>query len=85
MEFLESPVTQDRNLQKEISFIELITSDCKLERPDRARNEGSTGPKRLDDTQIEEPHENHVEIWATATFLGGFRAVLDDSSFWGVT
>ena len=28
-------------------FIELITSDRKLSRPERARNEGSTGPKGL--------------------------------------
>jgi len=31
--------------------IQLMTSDRKLRRPERARNEGSTGPTRLDDTR----------------------------------
>jgi len=34
---------------KERIFIERMTSDRKLRRPERARNEGTTGPKRLDD------------------------------------
>ena len=41
-----------RVLNKERIRIELMMRwTVNLRRPDRARNEGSTGPKRLDDTQ----------------------------------
>ena len=34
-------------------FIELLTSDLNLRRLEGVRNEGCTGPKRLDDTRCE--------------------------------
>ena len=40
-------------------FIELVTSDRKLtikRRLEKARNEGTTGPKRLDDIRYMEGH-----------------------------
>jgi len=45
-----SPGTRRTLPSREIIFIELMASDCNLRRPERARNEGTTTPKRLDDT-----------------------------------
>jgi hypothetical protein len=51
-------------------FIELMTSGRRLKASERARNEGSTGPKRLDDTQWSTHwRKNPTPIWSTSELL----------------